>query len=41
MRLVQYRLDRDLGVTIPGVPTVRNDFTLAVEPIALALAKEK
>ena len=41
MRLVQYRLDRDLGVTIPGVPTVRNEFTLAVEPIALALAKEK
>ena len=41
MRLVQYRLDRDLGVTIPGVPTVRNEFTLAVEPIALAFAQEK
>ncbi|MBC7443643.1 MAG: ferritin [Ramlibacter sp.] len=41
MMLVQYSLDRDLGVVIPGVPAVRNDFTLVVEPIALALAQEK
>ncbi|TFC83260.1 ferritin [Cryobacterium cheniae] len=41
MMLVQYRLDRNLRIEIPGVPAVRNDFTLAVEPIALALAQEK
>ncbi|TFD18796.1 ferritin [Cryobacterium sp. TMT2-23] len=41
MMLVQYRLDRDLGVVIPGIPAVRNDFTLVIEPIALALAQEK
>jgi bacterioferritin B len=41
MILVQYRLDRGLGVQIPGVPAVKNDFTNAVEPIALALAQEK
>lgn len=41
MMLVQYRLDRDLGVEIPGIPAVKNDFGNAVEPIALALAQEK
>ena len=41
MMLVQYRLDRDLGVEIPGIPAVKNDFCNAVEPIALALAQEK
>ena len=41
MMLVQYRLDRDLGVEIPGIPAVRNNFDLVVEPIALALAQEK
>jgi ferritin len=41
MMLVQYRLDRGLGVEIPGVPAVKNDFTNPVEPIALALAQEK
>ena len=41
MMLVQYRLDRDLGVVIPGVPAVRNDFKNEVEPIALALEQEK
>ena len=41
MMLVQYRLDRDLGVEIPGIPAVRNSFANAVEPIALALAQEK
>ena len=41
MMLVQYRLDRDLGVAIPGIPAVVNDFTEVREPIALALAQEK
>ena len=41
MMLVQYRLDRDLGVEIPGIPAVKNDFGNAIEPIALALAQEK
>ncbi|WP_166878329.1 ferritin [Salinibacterium sp. ZJ450] len=41
MMLVQYRVDRDLGVTIPGVEAPRTDFASVVEPIALALAQEK
>lgn len=41
MMLVQYRMDRHLGVTIPGIPAVRNDFANIVEPIELALAQEK
>lgn len=41
MMLVQYRLDRDMGVVIPGVPAVRNDFADEREPIALALDQEK
>jgi ferritin len=41
MMLVQYRMDRDLEVVIPGVPAVQNDFSNAVEPISLALAQER
>lgn len=41
MMLVQYRLDRDLGVTIPGVPDVINDFKDERAPVSLALAQEK
>jgi ferritin len=41
MMLVQYRMDRHLGVTIPGIPPVRNDFADVVEPIALALEQEQ
>ncbi|HEU5222667.1 MAG TPA: ferritin [Candidatus Lumbricidophila sp.] len=41
MILVQYCMDRQLGVTIPGIPAVRNEFANAVEPIELALAQEK
>ncbi|WP_141879535.1 ferritin [Homoserinimonas aerilata] len=41
MMLVQYRLDRDLGVVIPGVPTVQSEFADEREPIVLALAQEK
>lgn len=41
MMLVQYRMDRDLEVVIPGIPAVQNTFGNAVEPIALALAQER
>ena len=41
MMMVQYMLDRDLPITIPGIDAVRNDFTTPTEPIALALAQEK
>ncbi len=41
MMLVQYRLDRDSGVTIPGIPPVQNDFADHREPLRLALAQEK
>ncbi len=41
MMLVQYRLDRDLGIQIPAVPAVVNDFTTETEPIALALEQER
>jgi len=41
MMIVQWMLDRDLAVTIPGIDEVRGDFDTIVEPIALALAQEK
>jgi len=41
MMLVQWMLDRDLEVAIPGIDAVRNDFSTVVEPIALALEQEK
>ena len=41
MMMVQYMLDRDIPVTIPGIDPVRNDFATAIDPIALALAQEK
>lgn len=41
MMLVQYRLDRDMGVTIPGIGAVINDFDDERAPIALSLAQEK
>jgi ferritin len=41
MMLVQYRLDRELGITIPGVENAINDFANEREPIALALKQEK
>ncbi|WP_271985026.1 ferritin [Pseudoclavibacter terrae] len=41
MMLVQYRLDRDLGVTIPGVTAPRTEFANVVEPIELALEQER
>lgn len=41
MMMVQYMLDRDLPVKIPGIPAVRNDFSSVTEPLALALKQEK
>ncbi|MBO0897271.1 MULTISPECIES: ferritin [Arthrobacter] len=41
MMLVQYMLDRDMPVRIPGVAAVRNDFATVVEPIQLALEQER
>ena len=41
LMLVQHMLDRDIAVSIPGVPDVRNDFTKPTEPIALALTQEQ
>jgi ferritin len=41
MMLVQYRLDRGLATSIPGVENVINEFSDEREPIALALEQEK
>jgi ferritin len=41
MMLVQYLLDADHEVRIPGVEAPRTKFTDAVEPVALALEQEK
>jgi ferritin len=41
MMLVQYLLDADQPVRIPGVEAPKTDFGNAVEPVALALDQEK
>lgn len=41
MMIVQYLMDIDVPVTIPGVPEVRNDFESILAPIELALGQEK
>jgi ferritin len=41
MMLVQYLLDADEKVAVPGVEAPKTDFADAVEPVALALAQEK
>jgi ferritin len=41
MMLVQYLLDSDEKVAIPGVEAPKTEFGDAVEPVALALAQEK
>jgi ferritin len=41
MMLVQYLLDRDWKVKIPGVGEVITDFSSPLEPIELALSQEK
>ncbi|HWD05037.1 MAG TPA: ferritin [Amycolatopsis sp.] len=41
MALVQYMLDRDHHVEIPGVKDVRNDFSAPIELLQLALDQER
>jgi ferritin len=41
MMLVQYLLDADEPVVVPGVAAPQTSFGDAVEPVALALAQEK
>lgn len=41
MMLVQYLLDRDVRVEIPGVDAVRNQFDAPREALALALEQER
>ncbi len=41
MMIVQYLMDREADVVIPGVPPVRNEFANVVEPLELALAQER
>ncbi|MGW5361521.1 ferritin [Actinopolymorpha pittospori] len=41
MMIVQYLLDQDVRVGIPGVDEIRNDFANPREPVALALAQER
>jgi ferritin len=41
MMIVQYLMDRDVPVSIPGVDEVRNEFSSIVDPIALALEQER
>jgi bacterioferritin B len=41
MMMIQYLLDRDWDVEIPGVDEVRNEFGDVAEPLALALEQEQ
>jgi ferritin len=41
MMMVQFLLDTDVPVVIPGVEAPRNDFADIVAPVALALEQEK
>ncbi|UVJ38469.1 ferritin [Arthrobacter sp. CJ23] len=41
MMMVQYMLDRNLPVAVPGISAVRNEFADAKEPIQLALEQER
>jgi ferritin len=41
MSMVQYLLDSDVRVAIPGVDDVRNDFVSVEDVVRLALAQEK
>jgi ferritin len=41
MMIVQYLMDADLPVTIPGIGGVRNEFDGIAEPVALALDQER
>ena len=41
MMIVQYLLDNDVRVAIPGIGEVRNDFENVREPVELALQQER
>jgi ferritin len=41
MMMVQYLIDTDAPVTVPGVEAPQNSFTDVVTPVELALAQEK
>ena len=41
MMMVQYLLDADQAVAIPGIETPQTSFADAVAPVALALEQEK
>jgi ferritin len=41
LMIVQYLMDADLTVTIPGIEGVKNEFANIVEPVALALEQER
>ncbi|MBV9847848.1 MAG: ferritin [Kutzneria sp.] len=41
MMIVQYLLDNDIHVAIPGVGEVRNEFAAVREPVALAVEQER
>jgi bacterioferritin B len=41
MSIVQYLLDSDLRIVIPGVDDVRNDFSSVEDAVELALTQEK
>jgi ferritin len=41
MMMVQYLLDADAAVEIPGIAVPKTSFKSAVEPVALALEQEK
>ncbi len=41
MMMIQYMLDRDIAVEIPGVDAVRNAFDEPAELVALAMAQEE
>ena len=41
MMMVQYLIDQDAAVKIPGVAAPQTDFADIVEPVALALEQEK
>ena len=41
MMIVQYLMDQDLQVTVPGVDAPQTEFSTLAEPVALALEQEK
>lgn len=41
MMIIQYLLDNDLPIEVPGIEEVRNDFSAVREVVALALEQER